>query len=77
MRPAPAPAFASSKVGIVLLHGKTGTPNQLASVAAYWSTELVGSKAPEASWSGLVKPPVPSQPMPGRRPAGQPQGGEQ
>jgi alpha-beta hydrolase superfamily lysophospholipase len=48
---APTPAFASGKVGIVLLHGKTGTPNQLARLAAALQAAGFAVETPEMCWS--------------------------
>ena len=36
-----------ARLGAIVIRLPSATPNQRASVAAYWSTEVVGSRRPE------------------------------
>lgn len=46
-----APAAAFERVGIVLLHGKTGAPSQFAAMAAMLEETGYGVERPEMCWS--------------------------
>jgi esterase/lipase len=45
------PAFAAGQMGIVLLHGKTGTPNQMNKLAAALTAAGYDVDVPELCWS--------------------------
>lgn len=46
-----APATAFERVGVVLLHGKTGSPNQFGAVADFLIESGFAVEAPEMCWS--------------------------
>jgi esterase/lipase len=48
---AAGPAAAFQRVGLVLLHGKTGSPSQFAGVAAMLNETGYGVETPEMCWS--------------------------
>ncbi len=45
------PVFAAGPIGIVLLHGKTGTPNQMNKLAAALTAAGYAVDVPELCWS--------------------------